>query len=350
MNTSIFNAKNVIHQHISNAELKVYFVGFEYNKYRYEPLVKSIMSAIVDFSFGFHEGILKSASYDQNREAAKKLYPIEIFDEANPDHTKLKKGVRLYNDAQDFFEKKYLNRGEFGELILHLLLREYFNTVPLVSKIKLKDAAGITAHGFDSVHISQTKDKNQKATLFLGESKLKNSGREGIDELINDIEKHFTRDFLTIKSGELIIIGGNRNNFLPIEKFISDHDTITQYQNFLADKEYWFNQLDGLKENKPLNELFDAVTIPLLCTFESNEIYTENTQDTDAAFKEGLDKQIKSLKALFTKKLNKLQAKYKESGEPISTNLNIVLMLFPIPNKYELIKRLHDKLYHRQNI
>ncbi len=40
---------------------------------------------------------------------------------------------------------------------------------------------------------------------------------------------------------------------------------------------------------------------------------------------------------------------FKDSGEPISTNLNIVLMLFPVPCKKELVKRLHTKLYHQQN-
>jgi hypothetical protein len=41
--------------------------------------------------------------------------------------------------------------------------------------------------------------------------------------------------------------------------------------------------------------------------------------------------------------------KHKGSGEPISTNLNIVLMLFPVPSKKELVKKLHTKLYNQQN-
>ncbi|WP_330558188.1 Hachiman antiphage defense system protein HamA [Acutalibacter sp. 1XD8-33] len=33
-------------------------------------------------------------------------------------------------------------RGEFGELILHLLLRDFKNTIPLISKVYFKDSIG----------------------------------------------------------------------------------------------------------------------------------------------------------------------------------------------------------------
>jgi hypothetical protein len=36
-------------------------------------------------------------------------------------------------------QDKDLARGEFGELILHLLLRDFHDTVPLLSKIYFKD-------------------------------------------------------------------------------------------------------------------------------------------------------------------------------------------------------------------
>lgn len=43
---------------------------------------------------------------------------------------------------------------EFIELLLHLLLREYKHTIPLISKVYFKDSAGVPAHGFDAVHIT----------------------------------------------------------------------------------------------------------------------------------------------------------------------------------------------------
>jgi hypothetical protein len=48
---TIFNSKTVINEHISDADLRAYFVGYEYGLYRYDPLINKIISAIVDFSF-----------------------------------------------------------------------------------------------------------------------------------------------------------------------------------------------------------------------------------------------------------------------------------------------------------
>ena len=35
---------------------------------------------------------------------------------------------------------------------------------------------------------------------------------------------------------------------------------------------------------------------------------------------------------------------------PLKTSLNIILLLFPIESKKELVTRLHEKLWHMQNM
>ena len=173
--SSIFGAEKVITEHISNADLKAYFVGFEFGKYNYDSLVEKIISAIVDFSFGFHEGILNKYTIKEIKKAACMVYKIELFDPVNnPNHQekypsthKTKPNQLKYKDEDEFYEKKYANRGEFGELILHLLLRDFLNTLPLVSKIYAKNSSGIPAHGFDSVHIGQSLiDSTKKISIF----------------------------------------------------------------------------------------------------------------------------------------------------------------------------------------
>jgi hypothetical protein len=57
---------------------------------------------------------------------------------------------------------------------------------------------------------------------------------------------------------------------------------------------------------------------------------------------------VPEAQTIFDDKFNKLQENYQNSGEPINSDLNIVLMLFPVPSKKELVKRLHTKLYHQQ--
>jgi hypothetical protein len=73
-----FGSEEVITQHISEADLKTYFVGFDYGKYRYDELTALILDVIVDFAFGFHKGIL-SNTYNRRLlvEAAKSIYGIK---------------------------------------------------------------------------------------------------------------------------------------------------------------------------------------------------------------------------------------------------------------------------------
>jgi hypothetical protein len=118
-------------------------------------------------------------------EAAKSIYKIKEFEKAKEIY---QKGGSLPDDGVD---KKLLQRGEFGELILHLLLRDFHKTVPLLSKIYFKDAYGSTVHGFDAVHIQP-----ETKTLWLGESKIYVSGKNGIKALIEDVKNHFERDYL----------------------------------------------------------------------------------------------------------------------------------------------------------
>lgn len=354
MTDSIFNSQNVITEHISNADLKAYFVGFDFGKYKYDPLVEKIMTAIVDFAFGFHEGILKTYTIKEIKKAACMVYKIDPFDPQRPEcqekyakNHKTKPGELKYKDENEWYDKKYADRGEFGELILHLLLRNYLKTQPLVSKIFAKDSPGIPAHGFDSVHIGNSLSDNSKKSLYLGESKLKISGEDGISELLDDIKKHFVKDFLTTPAGEFVLIGNKKRNFIPLDEYI-DLNTKQEYEKFLEEKKYWFEQIDGLQNGESLQKLFDSITIPLLCTYSSKVFENHHDAETND-FKKEYEEEVKKLKEKLDKGLTKIGDDFKNSGEPISTNLNIVLMLFPVPCKKELVRRLHTKLYHQQN-
>jgi len=354
MSKSIFGAEKVINEHISDADLRAYYVGFEFGKYKYDSLVGKIISVIVDFSFGFHEGILNKYTIKEIIKAACMVYKIEVFDPVNnPEHReryplthKTKPNQLKYKDEDEFYEKKYANRGEFGELILHLLLRDFLNTLPLVSKIYAKNSAGIPAHGFDSVHIGRSLIDSTKKSLFLGESKLHRSGESGIDELLDDIEKHFVKDFLTTPAGEFVMIGNKKRNFISLDEY-EDLNTIEEYKKFIEEKDEWFKKIDGLQDGESLKKLFDSITIPLLCTYTS-KVFNEHSDDTIQDFIDEYEKEVKSLQERLDKGVKLIREKYKDSGEPISTNLNIVLMLFPIPDKNELVKRLHTKLHHQQ--
>ena len=108
-----FASEGVIEERHRDEQLRGYHVGFDGGRFRLAPLVDVIRRAIPAYALGWHHGrtIPLNQMVDRLAEAAKTVYTTE----------------------------KYKKRGEFGELILHLILRDFFETVPLLSKIYFKD-------------------------------------------------------------------------------------------------------------------------------------------------------------------------------------------------------------------
>jgi hypothetical protein len=63
----------------------------------------------------------------------------------------------------------YKSRGEIGELLLHVVMKQFYAGRSIVAKVYFKDAANDTVKGFDSVHVSGTSDQIE---LWLGEVKF----------------------------------------------------------------------------------------------------------------------------------------------------------------------------------
>lgn len=310
---SPFGSEKVITQHISDADLKTYFVGFDLDDvgqrlYRWKNLINCLQSVVPEFAFGYHQGIKTSDTELVSKicEAAKSIYKIKEFEIVKK--TYLEEGSEIDDDDE---EKKYLKRGEFGELILHLLLRDFNETIPLLSKIYFKDTDGSPAHGFDAVHIqSRTK------TLWLGESKLYCDGKKGIKALIDDIKAHFKGEYL-------------KREFALISKKLKPYDNIPE-------KDYWFNLMD---KNTKLENVFLSVTIPLVCTYTSNN-FTKYNDESLIKFIEDYEKEVRGLKKYFDE----------NNDHPLKTQLNIILLLFPVKCKNELVRCMHKKLDHLQKI
>lgn len=339
---SIFNSETVITQHIGDADLRCYFTGFEFWRFRYDELSRKIMNALIEFALGYHEGILTRYTDEQIKRAASLVYKIEKYDASRSDHAK-------YASEEAFFDAKYLDRGEFWELILHLLLRDFIWTIPLISKIYFKDARWVTVHGFDAVHIGPSLLDSTKHSLYLWESKLHRSWESWVDELVGDIEKHFAKDFLTSSAGEFVLIHNKRNAFINPDDLGESHEKEV-YKGFLENKDYWFARINEVQEGESLEKLFDSITIPMCCTYTSSALFSKHNSTWTNEFRLEYEQEVRELKERFNGRVAKLKKKYESSWEPISTNLNIILMLFPIPSKKDLVKILHEKLYHRQNI
>lgn len=276
-----FNSDLVIDERISTKTLKAYHVGFDQKKFRFIPLVDVIRNVIPEFALGYYCG---------------KNIPLEQIVE------------RLKQAAETvYMTDKYQKRGEFGELILHLLLRDFHNTIPLVSKIYFKDAHNVNVHGFDGVQV--TINGNEKK-LWLGESKLYSKGSDGIYDLAKDVEKHVNADYL-------------RNEFSLISRKIPKN---------VPEIDYWLSLMD---KNQKLDTVFSSIVIPMVCTY-SSPIFSLYDCDCDEYFQH-FENECKELDAAFRKHVG-------------ATNIEILLLLLPVPNKDDLNKELDNRLKTMQRI
>lgn len=307
-----FGSEKVIVERISESDLRTYLVGFDINDkneryYRLENLVNLLLSSIPEFAFGHHEGktIDITKITEMLRESARAIYKIKEFETI--------RGIYQSNGviADESLEKAFLKRGEFGELILHLLLRDFLNTIPLISKIYFKDAYGSTVHGFDAVHIQPN-----TRSLCLGESKLYINATQGIDALIRDIKCHFKRDYL---NDEFAIVSKKIKHF-----------------GYIPEKDHWLELMD---RNTKLSKLLDSVTIPLLCTYSSDNFVKYNDENLHE-FKEDYEREVRGLRKYFDE----------NNDHPLKTSLNIILLLFPVKCKNELVRSMHERLYNLQRM
>lgn len=312
MMKKVFDKKNVILLKIEEQDLNSFLVDMDIDDsgkplYMLDELTKAIINTIPEYVFANYENpdIPQNDAVEKLREAAKCIYKIKDYD--------LMRKWCLENDKKAYDELKNSStskRGEFGELLLHLILRDFKGTIPLISKVYFKDAAGVPAHGFDAVHISP----NEKI-LWLGESKLYSDCKQGLNELIGDLKSHITTDYL---NDQFIVIKKNLDN------------------NSIPQRDEW---IDNLNNCTKLGDKLNMINIPMLCTYP-DDIYKLYNNLNDRKAIEYYEVKAKELNDYFKEK----------NVVPLKDRLNIILMLFPIRDKKELVINLHKRLWHMQNI
>ena len=100
-----------------------------------------------------------------------------------------------------YTSEKYGRRGEIGEILLHIALRQVFKTVPAINKVFFKDSTNDTVKGFDAVHVVAAAESLE---LWLGEVKFYNDISSAIDDVIKEIEAHTTRDYLRAEFAAIV--------------------------------------------------------------------------------------------------------------------------------------------------
>lgn len=136
MDKRFFDTQNVILLKVDEADLNSFLVDMDLDdngqySFQLEPLANAIMGTIPEYVFADYKGSSLSLveSVARLKEAAKSIYKIKEYETMYRAYVK--------NDPAALAEIEtlsYKNRGEFGELLLHLLLRDFKGTIPLISK------------------------------------------------------------------------------------------------------------------------------------------------------------------------------------------------------------------------
>ena len=198
---------------------------------------------------------------------------------------------------------KYRRRGEFGELLLHAALVDFFGATPAVSKIFYKDSDNDTVKGFDSVHLVNTDDGIE---VWLGEAKFYADLTDAIREAAKSIEEHLKRDFL-------------RREFVAITNKV-DHDWPHAAQF-----------MDALDDATSLDEIAQTLVVPVLLTYESPASYAATSHD--AAYVTALEAEASAA-----------WSKFVEYELDTKLQVRLQLILVPLQNKERLLNLMHQKL------
>ena len=151
--------------------------GFERGQWRSDQLADHMMEWLPEFALNYSElqDIGHSNALRMIKKAAKIVYQTE----------------------------KYGRRGEFGELLLHIAIRQIYETLPAVSKIYYKSGANDTVKGFDAVHVVRAGDGLE---LWIGETKFYKTLSKAIYDVSKEIVDHLETDYL---KSEFILIKNN---------------------------------------------------------------------------------------------------------------------------------------------
>ena len=208
--------------------------------------------------------------------------------------------------ASIYKSEKYAKRGEFGEILLHVMIRQRFNSTPAISKYFYKDSSNDTVKGFDAVHVVGEPGEWE---LWLGEVKFYSDIHKAVADVIEELKGHMQRDYL-------------RSEFTAItNKLDNSWGEAAKLRELLH-------------QNTSLDKIFEKVCIPVLLTYDSHAIgaHTSVCEEYQRAF----EKEVFNYHDLFASK-------------QLPTNVLVRLFLLPLKEKAALAKQMDEELKRWQS-
>lgn len=263
--------------HLPNAvpELVAMCAGYELAEWRTSQLIRSCMNWLPEFALRYEEyaELTHANAFEKIGAAAAFVYDSDSF----------------------------LSRGELGELLLHIVIREQFGTIPAISKIYFKDSPSVTVKGFDCVHV---RFQDEECELWIGEAKLYKSIKAAVSSVIKELGEHCSHRYL-------------RREFAAITRKI---DPAWPHASTLREL---------LDRDQPLDKVFEQICVPVMLTYDSDAIsgHQAITTQFEAAFRS----EVEAHHGHF-------------SGQSLPTNVSIRLILIPLKSRTELVIEFDRRL------
>ncbi|GLB53449.1 hypothetical protein NBRC110019_24900 [Neptunitalea chrysea] len=197
-------------------------------------------------------------------------------------------------------------KGDYGELLLFLILLVYYKAPKLVTKVRLRTSTTLQINGYDCAHFTIEDDE---PVLWIGESKFHQSFSSALTHSITSLNEHcnvlFTSDELSILKPNLEI---NKEN-----------------------KEI-FQRLQSIFRGKSIDKI--KFKVPVLLTYDSKCI--KNNVETNEKFKSELIQELEKLYGSIDEK---------EIVTDIR-NIDFIFLVFP----FEAVSNIKDSLENIENI
>lgn len=202
--------------------------------------------------------------------------------------------------------KKFRKRGEFGELFLHIAVRQVFDSIPAISKIYYKSSTNETVKGFDAVHVVAV---GSDLELWLGEAKFYRNFRTAAKRVAKELKQHLDTGFLR---SEFILLTNKLDSATP----------------------YYARLKVLLSENTTLDKVFARLCIPVLITYDSDCLSKHDACSPTfiAAFEAELRENFNAFKSLDL------------------PTVRVHLFLMPLNTKKDLVSALDENLKTWQKV
>jgi hypothetical protein len=193
-------------------------------------------------------------------------------------------------------------RGEPGEILLHIVCRQVFNSDTVINKVFFKTAGNDTVKGFDGVHVVHAPGGLE---LWLGEAKFCTDRSDAVRKALTSLRQHVDTDYLR---GDFALITGKIDDTWPHARSV--------------------RRL--IHENTPIEQVFECVTIPVLLAYDSPAV---RDHDKDSA----------QFHAAFAAEMQEGWERFKQ-GCSSSLPVKVRLFLAPLGSKRLLVEEIDRRL------